>query len=53
MVLLLSHMFTEGCQHHGHLLSFRDDFSGRERREFPIIKMMQLADLFISRIDIR
>jgi len=37
MTLLLSLLITQGCQYHGHLLSFHDDFFVMQRREFAMI----------------
>ena len=36
MMLFLFHMLTQGCQHHGYLLSFHDDFFGMGWREFTM-----------------
>jgi len=36
MTLLLSHLLTQGCQHHGYLLSFHDDFFVMQRKEFAM-----------------
>jgi len=37
MTLLLSLLITQGCQYHGYLLSFHDDFFVMQRREFAMI----------------
>jgi hypothetical protein len=35
-MLLLSLLFTQGCQYHGNLLSFHEDFFVMRRREFTM-----------------
>jgi hypothetical protein len=36
MTLLLSLLITQGCQYHGYLLSFHDDFFVMGQREFAM-----------------